>query len=346
MNSILGSLLFAAIASLLTYAATRVRRHVNEQRLRRQYPVAGQFVTEYEDYAGSERVTAKAWTTLRQKGQDVIGDTTELDSGRTWTLHGRVESGFLNGIYKADDPHDGGVGTFFLEINGVDGDMEGLWAGYDSVNRTTHDGYYRFRRHPDVAVRPAHIGEAARVCALLGDALGEFYVDVETVREAISETGDATCLVSVNTDGQIVGAATFYLLNRVPFTRFLPVGQEDLPEQLRVFRFNESVGLLRSIAVRSAYRGRGIATELVRTGVAWCAEQDVTALLAVAWSPPDGCQLAGVMAVTRFEHVTTVANYWTADSRINDYVCPVCGDVCTCSAVIFGRSLDGAHPSR
>jgi GNAT superfamily N-acetyltransferase len=346
LSSIFGSLLFAAIASLLTYAATRVRRHLNDRRLRRKYPVAGQFITEYEDHAGSRHTTAKAWTALRQKGQEVTGYTRELDSGRTWTLRGRVESGFLNGVYEADDPHDGGVGTFFLKVDGTEGDMEGLWAGYDSVNGKIDGGYYRFRRYPNVAVRPAHITEASQVCALLGDALGELCVDVEAVRETISEKSDATCLVAAGADGQIVGAATFYILNRISFTRFLPLGQGDLPERLRVFRFNESVGLLRSIAVRPAYRGRGTATELTRTGIAWCTEKGATALLAVAWSPPDGCRLAGVMAVTQFEQVTTVANYWTADSKVKDYACPVCGDVCTCSAVIFGRSLDGTRPSR
>jgi GNAT superfamily N-acetyltransferase len=337
-----GSLLAAAIASALTFAATRVRRGVKDRQLRETYPVAGNFVTEYEDRDGDKVVTAKAWTVLRQRGQDVIGDTTEMGTGRTWTLRGRVESGFLNGVYEADDPHDNGVGTFFLKINGVNGDLDGLWAGYDSINGKINGGPYHFRRHPDSDIRPADISEASRVCALLGDALGEAYVDLDTVRDAIVQRDDANCIVAVGRDGHIIGAAIFYLLDRVPFARFLPVGQEDLPERLRLFRFNASVALLRSIAVRPNYQARGVATGLTQAGLTWCSDRGATSILAVAWSPPAGCGLAGVMAATQFEKVTTIENYWTADSEVKDYVCPVCGDICTCSAIIFARSLDGA----
>lgn len=219
--------------------------------------------------------------------------------------------------------------------------MTGVWSGWDSANRNLGGGNYELRRALDSCVRSAQIGELASVCALLGDALGDFYVDVETVRESMTDAEKATCLVAADQDAGLLGASTYYLVSRDSFVRFLPVGQERLAEALQVFRFNDSVGLLRSLAVRPECRDRGIATELVRKGISWCEQRGATAMLTVAWTPPEGCHLLGIMKAEKFDAVMKIDNYWTEDSKQKNYDCPVCGPVCVCSATIFRRSLTG-----
>jgi len=343
VDSIIASLLLGAIGAVLTYGGAKLRQRLADHRLRRQFPVSGRFVSEYEDRSGGAVVTTKALTTLRQKGREVIGETRDLKDGRAWQLRGTVEQGgLLHGVYEAVDPHDTGTGTFFLKVEGLDGDMHGLWAGYDSVNGDIAGGRYDFRRCPNVTVRTAVLEDAARVCGLLGDALGDAYVSIETVKAAIAPDATSTCMVAVDGGGQLIGAATLYLVGRSSIGSFLPVGQESLGDDLRVLRFHENVGLLGAIAVRATHRGRGVATELTIAGAEWCASRRATAMLTFAWSSPEGCHLAGVLGATQFERVLEIENFWTEDSKQKRYTCPTCGPVCSCSVVVFTRSLDGA----
>ncbi len=344
MDDILVSFLLAAVGAAIASVVGWCRRALRDRQLRRKFPVGGRFITEYEDRSGAGCIKMKGRCTLRQKGRYVSGDNSDVKNGRTWSLRGAIEpGGFLNGVYRAADPHDSGIGTFFLKVDGVGGDMHGLWGGYDSENGFVTSGSYVFRRRPDTTIRPARSDEAPRVLALLGDALGEFYVDLATVREAIAGEDGSTCLVAVNAEGRLIGVATYYLVSQDSFARFLPIGQEAVAQRLRVLRFNESVGLLRSIAVRSAYRGRGVATELTEAGIQWCDAQGATAMLAAAWCPPTGSRLRGVMELTGFEPIEEIDSYWTEDSQAKDYICPVCGDVCQCSSVIYSRPLDGGQ---
>jgi ribosomal protein S18 acetylase RimI-like enzyme len=337
--SFLAELLVAATGAVAAVVFTRFQRVVSDYRLRHKYPVSGRYITKYGDMSGSTSITSKAPAVLTQKGLSISGETTDLD-GRTWLLYGTIEEGFINGGYKAQAPSDDSRGTFFVSMDGRHGDMKGKWAGWDSVNSEIGGGEYMFRRVLDLIIRTAAASEVSTICALLGDALGDFYVDLKTVEEAVSGA-DSRCIVAEGPQGEIMGAATFYIVNRSSFARFLPLGQEHLLERLRELRFNERVGLLRSIAVRQDYRDRGIATSLMDNGIEWCEDEDATVMLTVAWAPADGCHLCGVLTAARFTEVMRIANYWTEDSQQQSYDCPVCGAVCQCGAIIFKRELDG-----
>lgn len=341
MTDIAISLLLAAIGSLLTFLAAYVSRRVRDRHLKRRFPVAGRFISEYEDLKGEERVVTKSLTVLRQRGRAIVGETVELEGSRSWELQGVVESGgFIHGVYAAEDPHDNGNGTFYLKIDGGSGDMDGLWAGYDSVNGEIEGGRYTFKRSADVTVRSAKLEEARSVCSLLGDALGELYVDLASVREAISDDAKSACFVAVTRQDHVVAAVTVSLVDQSSIEEFLPEGQDSLVRSLRVLRHNETVALLRSIAVRPRYRGRSIATQLTARAMYWAAEREATAALTFGWRSPQGCHIAGVMETSGFRSEADIPNFWTADSRLHDYSCPVCGDTCECGAVIFVRALE------
>lgn len=308
--------------------------------MRHKYPLGGRFVTEYEDLVEGRRIFKKGVCQLGWKRRDIRGTDTNVEEGRSWILDGRVDrSGYLRGRYRADDPYDSGTGTFFLKREGNVGDLFGLWAGYDSENHVVVSGSYKFYRSPDATIRPAQPGEAQRVVSLLGEALGESYVALTDVQEAIAARTGSTCIVAVDPGGRLLGAATYYLVGKEEICRFLPVGQEGLAQRLRLFGFNHSVGLLRSVAVAPSCRGRGVATQLTEGGIRWCAHKGATAMLAFAWDPPTGSQLAGVLKHTGFTALTRIDAYWTKDSEIKRYECPVCGPVCTCAAVVYSRAL-------
>jgi GNAT superfamily N-acetyltransferase len=66
MSDLAISLVIAGIGSLITWAAARLSRNVRNHRLRKRYPVAGRFLTTYEDSdrASGEVDVRKAITKL------------------------------------------------------------------------------------------------------------------------------------------------------------------------------------------------------------------------------------------------------------------------------------------
>jgi GNAT superfamily N-acetyltransferase len=341
--SVVVPLVVAIAAAILGAATTQIQRSIQNRRLRRRYPIGGRFVTQYQDVTDTGTITRDGEATLGWKREHISGEDLNTEEGRAWKLEGTMDpGGFLAGTYRADDPYDTGNGTFFLRVEGRD--MYGLWAGYDSVNRQVVSGTYTFRRRPDGEVRRARPDEAGRVVALLGDALGESYVDLGTVGEAINGDGTSTCLVEVDSSDRLLGAVTCYIVTPDSLDRFLPEDQGDLVKGLRVLKFNTSIGLLRSIAVEPNYRRRGVATDLTEACIAWCAQQGASTMLTFAWlahtdAQQASPQLTGVLKHTGFTWVETIDNYWTQDSQSKHYQCPACGPTCTCAAAVYTRAI-------
>jgi GNAT superfamily N-acetyltransferase len=270
----------------------------------------------------------------------VRGVTSELQTGRCWNLRGRISpDGFISGTYAADDPHDTGSGTFFVEIEGTTGDMKGLWAGYDSVNHSIEGGKYKFRRCPRTTVRSAEHHEAQALVALLGDALGDRYVEYDEVTRLIDGSGSELCLVARTENREIAGAATASIVPHQALSSSFPKGQGHILSELPVSPHHESVGLIQAIAVSGLYRERGIATQLTRAAMDWLRDQQATVALSFGWKSPDGCHIAGVFESCGFRPVHEVDRFWHDDSKDAGYSCPSCGDICDCAAVIFTRSL-------
>ena len=272
--------------------------------------------------------------------------TSELQTGRCWNLKGRISSdGFISGVYMANDPHDTGSGTFFVEIDAATGDMKGLWAGYDSVNHSIEGGQYRFRRCPETAIKSAEHHEARALVALLGDALGDRYVEYDEVARLIEGDNSELCLVARTETRNIAGAATVSIVPRQDLPDTFPKGQGHVLSELPVSPHHANVGLIQAVAVSSLYRERGIATQLTRAAMDWLRERQATIALSFGWKSPDGCHIAGVLESCGFQSVHEVDRFWFEDSKDAGYSCPSCGDVCKCAAVIFTRSLIDIPPN-
>lgn len=341
MNDLLAALILGVLGAVLTLLLKRAQTGLGDLRLRRRFPVAGTFTTEYEDTEGEERVVRRAVSRLTQRGATISGDTTDSVTKRKWVLKGRVEpGGFMHGIYSAGDPHDTATGTFFLEVDGSKGDLSGLWAGYDSANRHVSGGRYEFRRCPDIKVRRASAKHARSVAVLLGEALGERYIELEALRALIEDERTGTCFLAENEPRRdLVGAATVSLLTTQELERHLPQGQEEIAEQLRFLRFHERVSILGAVAVEQEARRRGVATRLIEEATRWAARSGATSILSFGWKADGRAELAGVLNGQGFETVREVAGFWTEDSKERGYDCPRCGHPCTCSAVIFAKAL-------
>jgi GNAT superfamily N-acetyltransferase len=217
--------------------------------------------------------------------------------------------------------------------------MKGLWAGYDSVNHSIEGGKYLFRRCPETEIKSAEHHEARSLVALLGDALGDRYVEYDEVARLIDGDDSEVCFVAHTDTSEIAGAATASVVQHEDLAASFPKGQRHVLRELPVSPHHESVGLIQAVAVSGLYRQRGIATQLTRAAMDWLRKQEATVALSFGWKSPDGCHISGVFDSCGFQPVHEVERFWFEDSKDAGYSCPSCGSVCECSAVIFTRSL-------
>lgn len=92
---------------------------------------------------------------------------------------------------------------------------------------------------------------------------------------------------------------------------------------------------LQTVVVHPAFRGQGIARLLglealsrFSTCVSWTSP---------AWEHNGKVPADKLLRALGFEPVFRAEDYWYADSVRRGYDCPVCGNPCHCSAVIYGR---------
>ena len=98
---------------------------------------------------------------------------------------------------------------------------------------------------------------------------------------------------------------------------------------------NDCQAVLQTVVVHPAFRSQGIALLLGKEALRRFPAR-------VSWTSP-AWECAGKVPADKllralgFEPILRVANYWHMDSLRRGYACPVCGNPCHCSSVIYGR---------
>lgn len=315
-----------AVSGLMWFSA-----RFRDWHLRRKFPVAGQYVTQFEDeLADGVKVVATAPATLNQRGHKISGATT-LD-GREWILSGDLStSGYIHGVYSAADPIDKGIGNFFLRVRN-DRSMDGLWSGFDSVNGIITSGRYVFTPLlQGVTVRPANPSDTLSILRIADDQLGSGYVDQKSV--ASVEGTDGFSLVA-EVAGEVVGFAFCLRLDRdeaVAMTRQAPP---------RYLQYADVAGVIKTVAVAKPLQGRGVGTALAKAAIERFRAERIRVLFSVAWKTDSGINIAGVLEGRGFSRVAEIARYWRDESIDSSFECPECGEPpCECSAVIYSHVL-------
>lgn len=327
LASIGENLFVAIIGGAVTILSGAMVEKYQRFRLEKKYPIKGEYLSEFEDVVNGEKTIIKAPVTLTQKGKCIKG-TSEID-GRTWILDGEIsEDGYLFGIYYAESVHDKGVGNFFLEIN-IDGDMEGLWSGYDAVNKTIMSGRYSFIRKRDFKIARITKRQVPAVLSIAEKQLGAAYINVE---DLLAEENVA-CYASIS--GKIVGFCTGKQIALDKIYESIPQLREMKLKQLATV---ETLGMVASVATDPDYAGRGIGSALVEHCIAELEKKDFNVLAMTGWKSPKGVHIGSIAKNYGFKEVLEVPDFWKEDSLKHGYACPVCGQPpCRCSAVVYLR---------
>ena len=324
-------LIGAGIVALFGIGIARARDSILSQR----FPLRGVYRSVFEDTEDGKITSEKAIATLHQRGRRVWGPTTLLNGERTWNLDGHIDDGGrIWGRYTSDDPHDNGLGAFFLELQS-DGHLEGMWTGYDSVNKLVSTGRYVFWPIVSYPTSPMIEAQLDGALSVLGNALGARYVTREELAPYILG-GEKRAFVAISKQSTVVGAATIDLpISSDGILGLLPDDQiATVVKRLPELSFNRT-GLLRSVAVSPKARGHGIATDLIKAAVDSLWADGATNILSIGWTDEQGCHIQGPLQSIGFESQGDVTGFWTEDSIKNDYGCPSCGTPCKCTARLF-----------
>lgn len=308
-----------------------VNRKIGEWLVQRRFPVAGTYITKFEDEEAGNHYVATAPAVLEQRGHRITGSTTMGD--REWVLQGDLsQSGYIHGIYFAKDPVDKGLGNFFLRIAN-DRQMVGLWSGYDSANDSIASGKYSFFPvRESVATRPGEITDLLPVLRIADDQLGEGYVSEQHFLK--TDESDRSFLFVAELDGRVAGFAVG-LVRRPDEVRTMM--KVPLPRHLSLA---DQIGVIKTVAVAPAHHGRGIGTRLAEATVEEFRRRGVRALCSVAWKRGDRVNIRGVLERQGFAPFAEVQDFWRDESVQEGFACPECGaPPCGCAAVMYSQVI-------
>lgn len=319
------NLLTAAIGGVVTLASGVAVRKFRRYKLESKYPIAGNYISEYEDVVDGEKIVVKAPVQLIQTGLRINGST-KFD-GRTWILNGEIsEHGHLFGMYHAESIHDKGIGNFFLEMQ-INGDMEGLWSGYDSVNRVITSGRYSFHRQPKFVIEKIEKMHIPAVLSIAEKQLGEAYINVGD----LLSNGNIASYAAVS--GKIVGFCTGKKVTLQKIYDSIPQLKEMKLKQLEAV---ENLGMVASVATDPSYSGKGIGTELVVHCIKELKRMGLNVLVMTGWKSEKGIHIGSIAKNHGFVPILEVQDFWKEDSIKSGYSCPSCGKPpCRCSAVVY-----------
>ena len=297
--------------------------------------LGGHYISHFDDEIDGEvsRVSAKA--TLYNEGGLVVGETWLLGSKRSWRIEGTVSAqGYFYGIYYAIDPVDRGLGNFFLHIL-PDRKLNGLWAGYDSANGQITSGRYSFvpsvQNLALVRLERVHV---SRVIRIADAQLGSGFISPDDLAAIEQQPDECLGIVAVDEDtARIVGFGLTYIVGPSDSRRLISWPEQKIPESVG---YVDRVGILKTVAVREDYQGRGVGYAIVEESLRKLREFGVETVCAIAWKAGEKTNIGGILKNLEFFKYREVPNYWKMESEERGYECPRCGPPpCLCTGVIY-----------
>ncbi|MCW2607328.1 MAG: GCN5-related N-acetyltransferase [Frankiales bacterium] len=346
MSGITSEILVALVVTGLLGASSWTIRVLQDRATSRRYPVAGVYASSYEDRVDGEIVTTKAVARITQRGRRLSGHTENLSDQRAWGLEARLtRDGRIYGTYRSADPYDEGTGGFFLE-RAARGRLEGMWAGYDSTNKSIESGRYSFWPLPECEVEPLEEAHVPAALSIVGEALGKRYIGREELESYARREEGKWAFVAKDRAGRVVGAATCMLLEPTAFLGSLPVDQAEAVARLMPGLDFERIGVLKSIAIAPAAEQQGLGTALTRRVMEQLWSAGATSIVTIGWTDAQGCHVEGLVRGLAFKPVGALSDFWCQDSVAKGYECPTCGSPCRCEARLFSLRHSDVVPAQ
>jgi len=305
-------------------------KSVKAEYLNRKFPVAGAYLTRFEDTVDGEKVSCFAPATIKQRGRTISGETS-IDH-KTWTIEGEItEGGYVYGCYAASSPHDSGIGNFFLQIKDT-GDLEGFWSGFDAENKMVTSGKYVFLKTPKFKVKTVGNDDIPALLAISSQTLGEGYVQHIIDNDSKSSTN---VFLAAILDGKPIAYCYAYIVDVESWEDVTKGNKIKIPIDVRHCLSNGCLGVIQTIAVSPKYQGRGVASKLVKETMRQLSQKGALGFVSIAWRNLDKINIKNVLERSGFNEFDQVEKFWHKESLKEGYECPSCGNPCECSAIMY-----------
>ena len=312
-----------------------LKRKIANYKIEKKFPIAGEYISKFEDENEGVISVVTAPVVFKQNGKNLTGKTKVIDGNRCWILEGEISSeGHLYGVYYAENPHDKGIGNFFLYIN-YNRHMEGLWSGFDSVNKKITSGRYIFTPlMSDFVIMNALENDIPSIVDISDKELGKDYLNDFDIKSLFNDS-DSIFRIVKSSSGETIGFSySYYATSEIVKKR---TRIEKFPKP---FKYSKNIGVLKTFAIKSNCKNSGIGTALVVDAITKMKERNICSVITIAWHSNHGINIAGIMKNNGFLRYHEISDYWKADSLKEGYYCPTCGQPpCSCSAVIYGKAL-------
>lgn len=294
--------------------------------------LSGEFLSFFDDMENGQRIVHRSTSKVVQKG-DKIEILTTNKAGRRWKLTGRIHNRtYLLGDYSADDLHDEGIGTFFLEIKSRDF-YDGYWHGYDHTNMSLTGGKYWFIRRFNFEVVSA---TEADIPAIVGIVTSEFGAGYMTnIADLIKDKG-TTVLVAKH-KGEIFGFVTAYRINKAELSGLTGATESD--PMLRFFDDNGLIGVIKSIAVRRTFHKKGIGFTLFRSAENALVNAGAKCVAVPAWEHDGQQNIQGILKLNDYESVIRRDLFWKEQCDRREFTCAARKDACVCNCVFYKKVI-------
>lgn len=326
---LLKEIFVAIIGGATTMTVVKARESIENSRLNREYPIAGEYISRFEDeIADGSKCWITAPASLKQRGLSVSGET--RFNKRVWIIDAQIsKDGYLTGTYKAQDPYDKGFGNLFLRIESDE--MNGNWSGFDSQNKRILSGQYVFRRKTKASFGPVTKERIPALLSIAEKQLGDSYIKTQ-------DFTDPTHLVFESVyEKKPVGFITGRTLSPEELRTSFPKISEAISRRISV---SHSIGMVGSIAVDKGLTGTGIGYGLLKNLLGELDQTPCDTILMLGWKKKSEARpaIAGLAEQFGFDAITEFPEYWKEESQKLGYRCPCCGDPpCHCNAFLFVR---------
>lgn len=305
---------------------------VRRKRMERRYPISGRYLSFFEDVEEGKKRTVRSESVVSQRGS-AVNIVTVVSGGRSWTLDGTILSGgHISGVYSADATYDEGVGSFYLKI---DRDrLDGMWNGYDHVNRTTGGGRYWFRKKlkPNLAD-----GTDRDVNAVLHIATEAFGIGYLPSGSLVSD--DRHFCVVAKIESEVVGFCLGYKLQPDGLDEFMRLKPTTVPADVRYANQNDCLGIIKTIAVRRNMRGYGIGADLIKAAESRLVERGVRCVLVPAWMRSGEIFLDGILTDQDYSRWTDNPIFWKSACEGRDFDCVAYEGKCVCGVAFYRKGI-------
>lgn len=170
---------------------------------------------------------------------------------------------------------------------------------------------------------------------IISKVLGENYIDLKSILSMINDPR-FICLKAI-IGNEIVGIAIGCIMNLKDALKYLKIEKYEIPKAIKQYN---NVAIIKTIAIEEYFQKKGIGSCFIQKMEKNFMNQNIHTIFTVAWMHDNIENIGPLMKKNSYTSLYIIEKYWEADSLIEGFSCPVCGDNgCHCSANIYFKTV-------